>query len=74
AALDICWVASGRLEGFWEYYLHPWDTAAAIIILSEAGGKVTQIDNNPYSIFNKSILASNRLIHKSMKDVLIRKK
>ncbi len=74
AALDICWVASGRLEGFWEYYLHPWDTAAAIIILSEAGGKVTQIDNNPYSIFNNSILVSNRLIHKSMRDILVRKK
>lgn len=73
AALDICWVASGRLEGFWEYYLHPWDTAAAIIILAEAGGKVTQIDGRSYSIFDNSILASNRLIHKSMKDVLVRK-
>ncbi|KAA3636468.1 MAG: inositol monophosphatase, partial [Calditrichaeota bacterium] len=37
AALDLCWVAAGRLEGFWEYYLHPWDTAAAILIVSEAG-------------------------------------
>ncbi len=74
AALDICWVADGRFEGFWEYNLAPWDSAAGIIILTEAGGKVTQIKNLEYSIFDDSLLASNGLIHKSMRDVLVRKK
>lgn len=74
AALDLCWVAAGRLEGFWEYYLHPWDTAAAILIVSEAGGKVTKIDLREYSIFSDQILASNTLIHKQMADVLSSKK
>ncbi len=73
AALDICWVADGRFEGYWEYNLAPWDSAAGIIILTEAGGKVSQVNNQTYSIFDKSILASNRLIHKSMKDCLVRK-
>lgn len=72
AALDMCWVATGRLDGFWEYYLHPWDTAAAKIIVEEAGGKVTRIDGRPFSIFDNEILASNGHIHKSMKAVLVR--
>lgn len=66
AALDLCWVATGRFEGFWEYYLHPWDTAAAILIVTEAGGKVTKIDGTKYSIFDLDILASNSHIHKQM--------
>jgi myo-inositol-1(or 4)-monophosphatase len=70
AALDLCWLAAGRFDGFWEYYLHPWDTAAAILIVEEAGGLVTRIDGKEYSIFDKQILASNGLIHKSMKAVL----
>ena len=71
AALDLCWLAAGRFEGFWEYYLHPWDTAAAILIVSEAGGKVSQIKNNDYSIFDKSILAANNnSIHRAMRRVL----
>ena len=74
AALDICWVACGRFEGFWEYNLHPWDTAAAIIILTEAGGKVSQIQEAPYSIFNDNLLCSNRLIHNKMRDALLSKK
>lgn len=74
AALDICWVADGRFEGFWEFNLAPWDSAAGIIILTEAGGKVTQIDLSNYSVFSKSLLASNRLIHKKMRDVLVYKK
>jgi len=70
AALDMCWVAAGRLDGFWEYYLHPWDTAAAKVIVEEAGGIVTRIDGKPFSIFDKEILASNGHIHRSMKTVL----
>lgn len=71
AALDLCWLAAGRLDGFWEFYLHPWDTAAAILIVTEAGGKVTTIESKQYSIFNDSILASNGQIHKQMKDILL---
>jgi len=70
AALDLCWVAAGRFDGFWEYYLHPWDTAAAILILTEAGGRVTRIDGGRYSIFDDDILASNGHIHMAMKAVL----
>ena len=71
AALDLCWLAAGRFEGFWEYYLHPWDTAAAILIVSEAGGKVSQIKKNDYSIFDSNILATNNnSIHRAMRRVL----
>ncbi|UCE25955.1 MAG: inositol monophosphatase [Candidatus Zixiibacteriota bacterium] len=70
AALDLCWLAAGRFDGFWEYYLHPWDTAAAILIVEQAGGKVTRIDGRKYSIFDKEILASNGHIHSAMKAVL----
>jgi myo-inositol-1(or 4)-monophosphatase len=66
AALDLCWMAHGRLDGFWEYYLHPWDTAAAIIIIEEAGGKISRINGDNYSIFDNNILASNKLIHNQM--------
>ncbi len=74
AALDICWVADGRFEGFWEYNLAPWDSAAGVIILTEAGGKVTEIDLSQYSVFSKSLLASNGLIHNKMQGILVRKK
>ncbi len=70
AALDLCWVANGRFDGFWEYYLQPWDTAAATLILNEAGGKVTRINGKEYSIFAKDLLASNNHIHTAMKAVL----
>ncbi|UCG61889.1 MAG: inositol monophosphatase [Candidatus Zixiibacteriota bacterium] len=74
AALDLCWLAAGRFDGFWEYYLHPWDTAAAIVIVKEAGGKVTRIDGKDFSIFDKQVLASNGLIHSAMMAVLTGKK
>lgn len=70
AALDLCWLAAGRIDGFWELKLHPWDTAAAKLIVQEAGGKVTRIDGSPYSIFDDDILASNVVLHKQMQRVL----
>lgn len=73
AAIDLCWLAAGRIDGFWELYLHPWDTAAALVILEEAGGKATRINGNPYSIFNDDILAGNSHLHKAMKAVLTNK-
>lgn len=70
AAIDICWLAAGRLDGFWELKLHPWDTAAAELILREAGGKSTRVNGRPFSIYDPDLLASNGLIHGAMRKVL----
>jgi myo-inositol-1(or 4)-monophosphatase len=70
AALDLCYVAAGRLDGFWELKLKPWDTAAGSLILEEAGGKVTDFSGKPYSIYDSEILATNRGIHKEMSRIL----
>ncbi|MFO8084578.1 MAG: inositol monophosphatase family protein [Desulfobacterales bacterium] len=70
AALDLCFVACGRFEGFWEQNLKPWDTAAGMLIVKEAGGRVTDFSDNPYEIHHKEILASNTKIHQSMIDIL----
>lgn len=71
AAIDICWLAAGRFEGFWEVNLHAWDVAAAYLILLEAGGKVTDFKGGKYSIYDKQILASNGLkVHEEMIEVL----
>lgn len=68
AAVDFCHVASGQVDGFWEYDLHPWDTAAGILIVEEAGGKVSKMDGSPYSIYDNEILATNGLIHPYMSE------
>ncbi len=70
AALDLCWLAAGRIDGFWELQLHPWDTAAARLLVTEAGGRVTRMNGRPYSIFDKDILATNGHIHRRMRRVL----
>ena len=70
AALDLCYVASGRFDGFWEMKLHPWDTAAGVVILREAGGKLTNYEGQPYSIYGKKMVASNGLIHDQILEVL----
>jgi myo-inositol-1(or 4)-monophosphatase len=66
AAIDLCWLACGRLDGFWEFYLQPWDTAAGKLIVEEAGGAVSRINGKKYSIFAPDILATNGHLHKSM--------
>lgn len=66
AALDLCAVACGRFEGFWEVGLAPWDTAAGAIILKEAGGQISTLENKPYFPENHTILATNGLIHNKM--------
>jgi myo-inositol-1(or 4)-monophosphatase len=66
AALDLCYLACGRLDGFWELKLHPWDTAAGSLIVREAGGTVTDFSGNPFSLSGKETLASNGLIHAEM--------
>jgi myo-inositol-1(or 4)-monophosphatase len=63
AALDLCNVACGRFDGFWEFNLNPWDTAAGVLIVEEAGGKVTRFDGSPFAINSSETLASNGLIH-----------
>jgi myo-inositol-1(or 4)-monophosphatase len=70
AALDLCYTALGRVDGFWELDLHPWDTAAGLVILEEAGGRVTDFRGQPFSVYGKQILASNGQIHHEMVEVL----
>jgi myo-inositol-1(or 4)-monophosphatase len=72
AALDLCYVAAGRLDGFWELNLQAWDTAAGRIILEEAGGRVTDFRGGPFSVYGKEILASNGLLHDEMLAALAR--
>jgi myo-inositol-1(or 4)-monophosphatase len=70
AALDLSYVAAGRFDGFWELKLQPWDTAAGLVIVQEAGGRVTDFKGRPYSIYEPAIVASNGLIHDEMLEVL----
>jgi len=70
ASLDLCYVACGRFDGFWEMELNPWDTAAAWLIVKEAGGEVTTFDGGKYSHYLNEILASNGKIHKEMSQIL----
>jgi myo-inositol-1(or 4)-monophosphatase len=73
AAIDLCWLACGRLDGFWEWKLHPWDTAAGALIVSEAGGTVTDFRGDRFDPHGDQTLASNGLIHHAMIDVLRRR-
>ena len=66
AALDLCCVASGRYEGFWEFNLNPWDTAAGVLIVEEAGGRVTRFDGSAFEIDSHETLASNGLVHEAL--------
>ncbi|MCP4107296.1 MAG: inositol monophosphatase [Desulfobacteraceae bacterium] len=70
AALDLCFVACGRFDGFWEQNLNPWDTAAGMLIAKEAGAKVTDFSDRPFSIAKKEILATNSKIHSEMISLL----
>ena len=70
AALDLAYTACGRFDGFWEMRLHPWDTAAGILMVEEAGGRVTTFDGGDFDIYKKEILATNGLIHNDMIGVL----
>ena len=70
ATLDLCYAACGRFDGFWELDLCPWDTAAAELIVREAGGKVSKTDGSKFSNYGKSIVVSNGLLHKKMLKIL----
>jgi myo-inositol-1(or 4)-monophosphatase len=66
AALDLCYVSCGRYDGFWEFNLNPWDTAAGVLIVQEAGGTVTNFSGQPFSIDSRQVLASNSIIHEEL--------
>jgi myo-inositol-1(or 4)-monophosphatase len=66
AALDLCNVACGRFDGFWEFNLNPWDTAAGVLIVEEAGGKVSRFDGSPFLLDSRETLASNGLVHDAL--------
>jgi myo-inositol-1(or 4)-monophosphatase len=66
AALDLCNVACGRFDGFWEFNLNPWDTAAGALIVEEAGGRVSRFDGSPFELNSHETLASNGLLHDAL--------
>jgi myo-inositol-1(or 4)-monophosphatase len=70
AALDLCYVACGRFDGFWELKLKPWDVAAASLIAMEAGGHLSDFENKEFSIYSQETLGTNGLIHRQMLEVL----
>lgn len=70
AALDLCFVACGRLDGFWETKLSPWDTAAGIVLVREAGGRVSNLQGQPFDLSAGYILATNGLIHEEILEIL----
>src|SRR6202161_3990586 len=69
AALDLASVACGRFEGFWEFGLHSWDTAAGVLLVREAGGAVTQFGGQPYRLGDRDLLGSNGRVHVEMQEV-----
>jgi myo-inositol-1(or 4)-monophosphatase len=66
AALDLCYVACGRYDAFWEFNLNPWDTAAGVLLVEEAGGRVTNFSDAPFTIDSGEVLATNTLLHQEM--------
>ena len=70
AAIDLCWVAAGRMDGFWESDLKAWDIAGGALIVSEAGGRVTALDGTPFASRGGNVLASNGRIHHAMLEVI----
>ena len=72
AALDLAYIATGRFDGYWEVSLNPWDMAAGILLVHEAGGKVTDFSGGQASIYKRQIAASNGIIHDAMLQVLAR--
>ncbi|VAX14768.1 Inositol-1-monophosphatase [hydrothermal vent metagenome] len=70
AALDLCYVACGRLDGFWEFHLKPWDIAAGTLMVTEAGGRMTHTDGAKLDIYRSDIVASNGPLHEAMLEIL----
>ena len=70
AAIDLCWTAAGRFDGFYEHKLQAWDSAAGFLMVEEAGGKVTDLGGNPYSPYQPGIIATNGKIHDQLLAVI----
>jgi myo-inositol-1(or 4)-monophosphatase len=70
AALELCYVAAARLDGFWDQHLKPWDTAAGALIVQEAGGVVTDFEGGPFSCYRGGVLASNGQLHQALVAVI----
>jgi len=70
AAIDLCYVAAGRMDGFWESDLKPWDIAGGALIVTEAGGCVTHMDGSPFSSRCGDLIAANPLLHAPMLEVI----
>ena len=70
AAIDLCYVAAGRFDAFWEESLKPWDTAAGCLIVEESGGKITTYEGAPYDPYKPTIVASNSLLHQAMLGII----
>jgi myo-inositol-1(or 4)-monophosphatase len=70
AAIDMCWVAAGRMDGFWEADLKPWDIAGGALIVSEAGGRVTDLKGGPFTSRGGHVLATNGHLHDAMLEVI----
>ncbi len=73
AALNLCYVAAGRFDGFWELLLNPWDIAAGWLIVEEAGGKVTRLNGDKMVVDSRDIVASNGIIHDGFIETLNKK-
>lgn len=74
AAIDLCWVAAGRFDGFYEHKLEAWDSAAGYLIVEEAGGKVTDHEGNKFSVYQHRVLATNGKIHEEMVEIINNRK
>ena len=70
AAIDLCWVAAGRFDGYFEHHLQTWDSAAGFLMVKEAGGKVTDFSGKDYSVYQKQILATNGFIHEELRGII----
>jgi len=70
AALDLCWLAAGRFDGFWEERLHPWDMSAASLVVEEAGGRLSRFDGAAFDTHGGEIVASNGRIHDEMLGII----
>jgi len=71
AAMDLCYTASGRVDGYWEFNLNPWDTAAGVLMVQEAGGSVTSFDGSPFKLESKELLATNGLLGKEIQGFFV---
>lgn len=74
AAVDLCWVAAGRFDGFYEHKLEVWDSAAGWLLVEEAGGVVTRLDGSPFDPYKHGLIASNRILHEELVEVINNRK